>query len=278
MPSRLALVGLLAVLLLAGCSMTAETTADDPGVTPASVPDVDEQAAGAENVRVPGIYDDEVVDVVDLAAAHRQALAGRTYRVRETLFWTSTGAQARDLQSERVATTWYVDGEVRTHNRTRIQSFIDDPRQIRRTNTSTFRLGERRVVRTERNGTVSYDVESADTISGRVRDNTTRAVRQLLELRNTTTETIQWRGESHLLVTGRGSEHPLFAVTNDYTVRAIVQSDGLVRRLSVSYNESGLGRRRTTEYTFALDLADNRTIQRPEWVGTALNRTDTGGD
>jgi len=274
MSSRFAVLGLLGVLLLVGCSMAAETTTEDPAVTPASVPDVDDQAAGAENVRVPGIYDDEVVDVVELAAAHRQALDNRTYRVHETLFWTSSGAEVRDLQSERAGTTWYVDGEVRSHNRTRIQSFMHEPHQPRRTNTSTFRLGERRIVRTERNGTAEYDVVSADTVSGRIRDNTSRAVRQLLELRNTTTETIQWRGESHLLLTGQGSEHPLFAVTNDYTVRAIVQSNGLVRRLSVSYNESGLGRRRTTEYTFALDIDDDREIERPEWVETALNRSE----
>lgn len=279
MDSRLPALTVVALALLAGCSLPAEPAETEPesDVTPASVPDVAVGAADSDNRRVPGIYDGELTSATELARAHDDALPGRTVRVRESLLWTSTGAEVRDLRSERTATTWYRNRRVVRHERQRLQEYLREPTDPRWTNTSTFRIDDRRFVRTVTDVTVSYETVPAESLSGRIRDNTSRAVQQLLALENSSVETIDWDDESHLLVTGNGSRHSLFGLANNYTARAVVQSDGLVRRLSVSYSESGLGRTRTYEYTMALDTDESLRIERPDWIQRARNRTTTGG-
>lgn len=281
MDRRLLLLVVVGLAALSGCSLLAESTDSgsepEPEVTPANVPDVDAQAADSENIRVPGVYEGELTSATELARAHDDALPNRTFRVRESLDWTSTGAEVRDLRSERTAATWYRDRRVVRHERQWLQSFIEEPTQPRWTNTSTFRIEDDRFVRTETNGSVRYEVVPADSLSGRIRDNTSRAIQQLLALRNSSVETIEWNGESHLLITGRGSEHSLFGLANNYTARAVIQSDGLVRRLSVSYSESGLGRTRTYEYTMAIDTDESIRIERPDWVQRVRNGSVTTG-
>lgn len=277
MDSRLALVAIVALALLAGCSFQADSTASESELTPAEVPTVGNETPPSPTLELPDSYRGDASSASDLASDHGEALANRTYRVRESLVWTSTGAEEQNVRTERNGTTWYHDRRVVSHERTRIQEFLQEPIQRRVTNTSTFRIDDDRLVRTETNGSVSYNVVPADTLSGRVHDNTSRAVDQLLRLQSASTEPIRWDNETHILITGEGSDHSVFGLVHNYSARAVVRPDGLVRRLTVFYEKSGLGRHRTYEYSLAIDVDVPDRIERPEWTETALNRT-SGAD
>ena len=273
MPQRSVHLVLVALVVLAGCSFPAQSGDREPSVTPAPVPGVDERGVEESEVALPGVFGGEVLSAVELSRAHSGALANRTYRVRESLHWTSTGAETRDIDATVTARTWYRDRTAVRHERRRQRVVTGMGTDSQWTNTSTFRLGDDRLVRTVQNGSVAFERVPADATSGRLRDNTTVTVRQMLAVRNATIESIDWRGEEHALLVGRDPRHGVFSVVDDYRVRAIIRPDGLVRRLSVSYSQSALGRQRTTEYTVAIDPVAPDRIERPDWVETAVNRT-----
>lgn len=273
MSQRTARLALVALVVLAGCSFPAQSDGGESTVTPAAVPGVDERGVEEGEVALPGVYGGQVISAGDLSRAHGTALSNRMYRVRESLHWTSTGAETRDIDATVTAQTWYRDRTVVRHERQRRRAFVGVEADPQWTNTSTYRLGDDRLVRTVRNGSVTYERVPADATSGRIRDNTTVAVQQLLAVRNATIESIDWRGEEHALLVGRDPRHGVFSVVDDYRVRAIIRPDGLVRRLSVSYSQSALGRQRTTEYTVAIDPIPPDRIERPAWLERARNRT-----
>ena len=267
--------------LLAGCSLpgdAGESADPTPTITPASVPDAEDQAVTAPQVRPPGILDGEVVSSSTLATEHQAVLENETYRVRERSVWVNTGPEVRDTRAVQTATTWYRNGTVVRHERQRLEIRLYEPDAATWTNTSTYRIGDQRYVRTERNGTVSTAVVPADSLSGRTRDNTTQTVEQLLDVENSTVESVVYNGEPRYLVTGTDPGFELYRLSHDYQADAVIQTTGLVEQLEVSYSESVIGRDRHVDYRMVVDPVPPEAIERPDWVAQLQANASASGN
>lgn len=264
------LLALVLAAALAGCSVPFGGS-EDPTVTPASVPSPSGPADS--EVSLSGVYRGEVVNARALAADHRAALINRTYVVAERSAWTATGVEVRDSRAVQTARTWYRGGEVRRHERQRYRVPMEGGGTPSWVNTSSYTTDGKRFVRTAMNDSVAYSAVASSTLSGRTRDNTTRTVAQFLTPSNTTITPIQFDGNDAYRIVGNGSSNELFSLTRDYTVRAVVQANGLVRRLTVSYTESVMGREQRLRYEMRLDPVAPDAIDRPAWLDNARNAT-----
>ena len=76
------------------------------------------------------------------------------------------------------------------------------------------------------------------------------------------------------LVTGRGTPEQLDGNISNYTATAVVDSDGLVRSLNVSYDRTTNGTTQLVSLAFEYRDVGNTTVTAPSWYPEA--RTVTG--
>lgn len=262
----LGVTALLCLAVLAGCSLPAD--GPETTVTPAPVPE-DDRAGAGETVDLPGIYRGAVTDAVALAREHRRALANRTYRVRQRSVTVLVGQNIDDTRTVYSTTTYYRDGEPVRQERSRVRRFLDSGNTTR-LNVSTYTTDGQRFVRRSVDGNDSYSVVASEP---RRIDNTSRFVAELLALEETDVDSVVWNGQSRYLVTGRGSTDGAFSRTRNYTARAIVQEDGVVRRLNVSYVRVSIGSKRTRSFRMVVDPLPQSALSPPEWLATARRNT-----
>jgi len=268
----LAVAATLLVVALAGCSVAVD---DDETVTPAPVPDAEVTAAPTPTPSSPSFVDEAAVsNARAIAGEHRRSLANRTYRVRERFNWSRTGPDTANRIVNRTGSTIYTaDGRV-VHDRARFKQWTQWRTGQNWTNTSTYSDGERRYIRRQTNRSTNYSVAPADSQVGRVRPNMTRTVSQLLAARETDiTETTVDGGPGYRFV-GNGSANGLFNTFSDYRVVALVDEDGVVRRIETYYSSSSLGVTTTGSHTFVIDPVPNATVTEPDWVETARQASE----
>ncbi|MFB6074834.1 MAG: hypothetical protein ABEJ89_07465 [Haloarculaceae archaeon] len=238
------------LVALAGCNAFGGGSGDaTPTVTPAPVPDpTPTERPGA--AAVPGLSEAGVVDVDALAAAHRAALANRTYvrtverrngnrTMRSTLRVADQRTYAYEASAPSLVanTSAYADGEtLYTRHSRRDQVY---PRY-------------------ERTGTVAPAVERyAGAMLG--------PVRRYFPARDAQVAAISVRNRRHYEVIGHTPPAGAAPGVENYTVRAVIERTGLVRSLFVSYDLVRDGRSRSVlvriHYVFR-----PVTIERPAWV------------
>jgi len=236
MSRRVALVAFLTVL--AGCTVTGGTAGAPEPVTPAPVPTADEGRVA------PGVTNDTVVDADALATAHERAVAGRAYTL----------------------TTVYAAGSHRTD--TRIA--VEEPWRYRyRSNTSiggrddrTFVDGRTRYSRYRRPLGVEYVRAEAVPADERFGAMTAHLVRTYLALG--TADVSRLPDGTGYAVTITHSNPPGLDGRVGYAARAVVESSGFVRALSVTYrNRAG---NTTVSHRYTYTNIGGTTVDRPGWV------------
>lgn len=263
--TALALTLLLAAL--AGCSLPA----DEPTVTPAPVPDAEVTTLTEDG---PPVDTAAVENARSIAAAHREAIDNRTYRVRERFDWSRFGSDTANRIANRSATTLYGPDGRAVHDRSlREERFQFDP-EVDWTNTSTYSDGDRRYIRRTTGNTTTYAIAPADTGTGRVRDNMTQTIAQLFAVQETNVTPTTVDGEPGYRLVGERAATGLYNTYGDYTVTALVESSGLVRRIETSYSRSSLGVTTRGSNVFVIDPVPNGTVTEPPWVETAREATD----
>lgn len=249
----------LAIAVTAGCGALPESPDADRTVTPAPVP-TDADAPVAPPVSLPaGVEDGELASPAALAAAHRDRLGDRSFRWierrdrrvyengslvrRVTLFertWVGEGGRARRDVARRVAE----DGTVAWYNRSRYDGDIWYLMVETR--------DERRVVGGDQPGPRSQYATGNAAVVGKH-----------LSLVSSRAYPIQ---ERRYLIRGEGSHHPEFAFSEGYTARALVDSSGLVRQLSASYDETVGDRRKAVSYELTVRGVGTTDVPRPAWL------------
>lgn len=262
----LGVTALLCLAVLSGCSLPAD--GPETTVTAAPVPGDDRAGAGG-GADLPGIYRGAVTDAAALAREHREALENRTYRVRQRSVSVVVGQNIEDTRTVYTTTTYYRHGEAVRQDRAIVRRQLDSG-NTSRTNVSTYTVDGERFVRRSLDGNASFRVVDPEP---RPIDNTSRFVAELLALDETEVDSVVWNGQSRYLVTGRDSADGSFARTRNYTARAIIQEDGVVRRLNVSYVRASIGSKQTRTFRMVVDPIPPSAIRPPEWLDAARENT-----
>lgn len=281
---RLALVAL--VVLLAGCSFAGGS--EEPTVTAAPVPTVDEGEAGENRTADggdeqtagtgpgPWIADGEFRSARALAGIHGEILSHNAYRVDEHYEWTSNGVEVRDIRVVQNATTWYGGSTVR-HERSRYLAPLSNASAGYWRNVSAFEWDGRRSIRVHENGTTDYRaVENPGSSVGRIHPNSSRAIAQMMAVEDATAELLFWNGQGYYRIQGSDASGPGFGLAENYTVEAVVETSGLVRWMRVSYTESTMGRERSVVYEMRITLLHRGEPGPPDWADRA-NATEPDG-
>lgn len=259
---------------LAGCTLQGPGASEVvDSVTPAPVPTVEDDRPDVSALSIEGLANGSSVTPGELAALHEQLLAGRSVEVREFRNWSTTGVEVRDRLVTRQESTLVVPFEGYWHNETRVTTYLRSGEDANRS-VDVFVNRSVGLRRTVQDGNVT--VERLDPGPGRsdLPADTAELVARYLSVETATVDRITWQGQPHFRIVGRDSVGTPYRYTQDYTVRAIVQPDGLVRRLTVSFVESPMGRERTLTYTIAIDPVEIDRLEPPQWVDDRERRSD----
>ena len=273
---RRGLLAVAALVVLAGCGSVFvgdERTRSgdaDGTLTPAPVPEV---TPTPERWGIaPGLTGAGVVDMDALVAAHREAVANRSYVWRESrgattgfgrslanasvpmAVWTVARVESESVYSLRksrehiylgrgvtYATDYreYADGSVRYIR-------YDDPRE---------RSDQTRAV-------ALVPAKWNHNVGGR----RTTAIRQYLAAENATVARTRIDGRPGYVVVAHRADLSGVLDLRSYTARALVTPAGLVRSLNVTYVAVTDGVERRVRYTFAYDRLDATAVDPPEWA------------
>ncbi|RDI70355.1 hypothetical protein [Halopelagius longus] len=285
----LALAGLVVAALL-GTFGVAPETGDSAGPTAEPVvaassdrssdsdadADVNADAdAGTSSDRPfpPGVGPTGVADAETLAAAHADAVAGRSYQliVRRSGTDARTGGWPRAYRRAEVASP------------TRYRSFVTGYRATGDGGTelvhcSMYADGEYTYVYREHGEERSYAryaVETDEEGHGPFENRAAAAVRRYLNAPRTTVTRKNWSVQPYRVVaTGTPASLPNLANVTDYRAEARVGADGFVSRLLVSYEVRAGEETRSVSFRMEYADADPRTVRAPPWYGEARNATD----
>jgi hypothetical protein len=271
--------GLLCVLVLAlsaGCSAFGGTMDGpaSPTVTPAPVPtDVPTPETTTPAV-APGVVTTGVENVSVLVDHHVRAARNTSW------VWTARSRLTERYGTETVVsrtnqTVWYV-GE-RRYRQTAFRTSNHSA------GVSTALGHHRKFV----DGSVGYETWFAAE-GGRVvyrRDETPRAAETfagfaakpiggLLALDSATVSRVAVGTRPHYEILGSRLTLGSYGPVESYRARAIVRSDGFVRHLNVSYTIDQPDFQVVMHYEFTYRQVGNATVERPDWVETARNRTE----
>ena len=282
------------LLVLSGCSLPSDTEQSGPAesVTPAPVPDVKDDRTPVPTPQPPaeipvpelrddppevseipidGITNESTIGSGDLARAHRAVLQQQAVRIHERRTWQTVGVEVDDRRAKVNRTVALLPDRTYRYDESKRIVYLE--RDTTTTiNQSVFRNRTLAVERSVRDSNVTYARLGLSRPNVRLR-NTPIVVQQALWVENISVERTTWRGEPHYRIDGRNAAGGLYAFSADYRVSAIVREDGLVRRLSVNYTESPIGRDRTVEFTITIDPIDRNRLDEPPWLTEALNQT-----
>lgn len=270
MTRRLALVALVAVVL-AGCSVfspSPDASAPAETVTPAPVP----TDAGTDEPNMslpPGVAADGSLSPADLAAAHYDALGGRSFA------WTQEyerGAPAAESAATTVSRRLLVGSD------------------------GSFRFDRR--LSADRRGAVYAD-ESGTYVRSRIENASERRYherrfdyRRYLPTQQTLTRYLPTEGASVSRVDRRGREYlrihatsPPATVRNghakqtvhNYTATAYVTPEGVVRSVVVRYEYTLRDDRIAVSIRENYEAIDGTTVERPDWVTETNGTAGPGG-
>lgn len=267
-------IAVAVAVVLAGCSFPGSTDRANPdeSVTAAPVPDVAIGAPEVSPLSIPGITNASRISPATLARAHRKALETQPVRIRAAQNSTLTGIEVRDRTGHRNATLVVGGPGSYRYDETRVYRYFDaENRTV--TTVGAFANESVGILRSVRDSTTRYRSLAPGQRPSSLLWNTSTLVRQYLSVRRATVDRITWHGRTVYRVVGYGAAGGVYSLTSEYEVRAIVQPDGLVRRLSVDYVESPMGHVRDVQYTLSIDPIDSEKVTPPAWLPTGLNRT-----
>lgn len=260
-----ALIVLLAVVLLAGCSGLSTVGEDTTTMTPAPVPSPSETATET-NILPPGVTGNGVTNVDLLADAHQRAILNRSYtwNARRVVLNQSDGGRTGDD----VRQTAHVENEMTYSYWTNHQTIWRDGRPRQLGNFMTYAGptgGYVRYKHTEAN--TQYRSFQPPPARVSVGGNAMSAIEQYLQVEAATLSKI--RTEDTLLyeLRGNGTQAVVDSGTvTNYTVRALIKPDGFVRSLDVRYQRRDNGQRQVVEFTYSYESLGETTVDRPAWV------------
>jgi len=248
------LVAVALAITLTGCA----TVLDDPSrtetVTPAPVSTPADGSPTGSSLP-PGVTGTGVADPEALFDAHRGAIEGRSYTLRVRV--DSGGQRAeRLLRFESPKRYYHRDTEAGSAG-TR----------------TAFADGTRFYVRTNRSGSVSYDAGNA---SAGPSTPTTRLLETFLQVDNATVSKTRLDAETGYEIRATYDTHPTVAEFQNYSVRAVVTSEGRLRSLTASYTRTSGGLEPVdVSYSFRYTEVGSTTVTRPVWVEQEFDDVDS---
>ena len=280
---RWALLAVAALVVLAGCSSLfaageerrGESGGLDGTLTPAPVPEVTVTPTPERWPVAPGLSRTGVADVEVLVAAHRAALANRSYTVTQ---WRGSASPPNEtvelfrvseaaVESSRRYVAWT------SRTRVRIGNGLTNVADYRE-----FVTGQVRRLRYLVDGHVDPIYVRRHAVDARfnpyVGDPAVAAIRRHLPVANATVARTRVDGRRYFEVVG-GRDDSRTENRRDYTVRALVSPAGFVRSLNVTYVETGVYPLRV-RYRLAYTGVGETTVDPPAWTA-AWNRSQPFG-
>ncbi|MEF8852213.1 MAG: hypothetical protein V5A44_06750 [Haloarculaceae archaeon] len=254
---RLSVV-LALVVVLAGCGSVVDggTTPEEDTptrtLTPAPVPT---SATPTDELVTlpPGVTGDGIADPDALLDAHRSALRNRSYTLRARI-------SVRGVVSERFtrveSPTRYYQRDVRYGTGSNVTRFASD--------TSVY-------TRSTYDSVTRYDRFEAVIPP---RSTTVRESRALLELDSAAVTRTTRDGHTVFVVRGTYPTHPTLPGVRNFSLRVVVEPDGLVRSLHATYVRVEGATRTNVTRSFTYTDVGATTVERPAWVDREFN--DTG--
>ncbi|WP_226012739.1 DUF7537 family lipoprotein [Halomicrobium salinisoli] len=258
------------VAVTAGCGGLAGGDQETPTLTPAPVPEIDDDAG----LVAPGVGADGSVDTGRLARAHARAVENESYVFRSERGTTSTrGEQTAPTSLERHLR---VEGPHSYHYWTDRRMARVDGRLRFLANYSEYAddgVGFVRYTAGADSG-VTYRPISGAT-PNRFVSLATEPIRRHLAGEDLDVTEVSSGGQRYYEVEATRDRLVTGESVENYTVTALVRPDGFVRSLSVSYVIPDEQRRafRSFEYT---DVGET-TVDRPGWIDDARTAVDSDG-
>lgn len=267
-------MGVLVLVVLAGCQFAAQTSTPRPTLSPAPVPTAtatatpDTAAALPPGVDRTGIADLNALIEAHVAAARESRWVWQERRVRHQDYGNASSAV------------------IRSQNVT----YADESTYRRRANVLSDRFGQR--VRyyhdfdAYADGRVAYATwvssftdeteyrrDPTSTVGRNFVGFATDPIRKHLLLDSMRVSRVDVGSRQHFAIVGTRSSVAYSGAVSNFTARAVVREDGFVRSLNVSYVVDRRNRQVETTYNFSYRRFGSATVDRPDWVGTARNRT-----
>lgn len=231
------------VLVLGGCSGVTTNPAPTDTVTPAPIPTAETESV--EATLPPGVTGNHIVDADALVDAHQQRLQNQSYTVRVRI--ESDGERAQRLLRLESPTRYYWRDNA-----------TDSTRSV-----TAFADGSQLHVRTNRSG---YVTDSRGNVTGRPSTPAIRLARPFLRVNNVTVSTVLVESTRHYEIRGQYGVHPTVEAFRNYSVRAVVSPDGLIRSLEATYTTTRGDEPTTVTYRFEYTAIGTTTVTRPSWV------------
>ena len=249
---RQGLLAVVAVALLAGCGGLVGTSTETT-VTPAPVPEPPATESTGSAI-APGVGGARIVDADRLARAHRAAIRERSYVWQEHQRASPVGTN----ESERVDTRLWVEHERRYR--------YELATSWRPVNTSGYTEGETRYRRDVSRAGFTYSTASATNATARYGHQPEVAISRYLAIGSATVAATTVDGKRYYRITGSGDTLPVTGEISNYSVEALVAPSGVVRSLSVSYEDVIGSNRERIDYRYRYSAVGETTVQPPEWV------------
>lgn len=263
------------LVVTAGCNAFGGNGDQRPAasVTPAPVPTDTRTAEPAMPAVPPGITRTGIGNMGPLVDSHVQAARNTRWVWTSTMRITETdGTDTAESVSTR--TVWFVDERRyrqeanRTGNRSALlPNSFGDYREYA-DGTVTYK----RWFSFEADRTVYQRVETVradDTFPGFAAN----PIRTFLALESATVSRLDAGESQYYEVVGSRPRLPGYGPVESYRARAVVRADGFVRRLNVTYTVDQPDGQFESHYQFNYRQVGNATVERPDWVDTAENRT-----
>lgn len=272
---RLGLLALLCVIVLsAGCNGFSGTAEPTGTVTPAPVPAQPTEEIG--HVLPSGLSAGNVTDVDRLVEQHEAVLEDTSYR------WE--GFQREATPSERnstgedgnytSSTARVINNGTTTYRASEYEQVIDGQTQRRSARIQYTTAGRLYIARQEGvDAEREYDV--VDASSTRYLETTgTDGIREYLDLETARVYRNDVGNRTHFTVVGSKDAVRPYGSVENYTARAIVRDDGLVRELRVQFNISTNGVHRHVEYESSFSDVGTADVPEPDWLDRARAAQD----
>jgi hypothetical protein len=269
-------LGVVALVFLAGCSLASggpQTAAERATLTPAPVPTATPTPADpvpdvAPGLSTTGVTDTDALVVAHVAAARETSWVWRERRrVNRSRASVTSNSTTGQLVRFAGPSTYYRWTEVQSARTGQDLQFREDYQQY----------ADGRVLYETWNSIVENDVvyRRLDTpaVDRSFVGFATGSIRQYLSLESARVSRLDVGERPHYEVVGTRSRLPRYGAVADYRVRAVVRSDGLVRRLNVTYTVERGNRRLDVRYGFSYRGVGTTTVERPDWVETARRRS-----
>lgn len=245
----------LLVVLVAGCGSLVGGGDPTPTVTPAPVP---EPTTTASSPLPPGVTGERVADIDALAEAHLAVLTADSFTVSTRVVrGNQTGERVLRVESPR--RYYYRDAMILTTG-TRTE-FVDDTNRYRRTT----------------RGGLYFSRQEAGNVTELYGWALRLPVRSYLPTGNATVAATRVDGRRHYEIRLDRETHPRLDNLRNYTARAVVRSDGLVRSLEVTYVRSSGGQRVNVTHVTTFSGIGTTTVDPPDWVVRRWNVPTTDG-